>query len=145
MFSKVFFLYVCGGYVVACFRFMFFLEYAQSPDYDFFNIFYDLFLCSFGILLPMFQTNNKNIKTNKNKQPVSGLWPWRGWWAFKHCIKQTLDKVSMKQKTSTGSRGNWTTMTNVSWWSQCWKWKHRPLPLPSWRLMPQWKYPPSNI
>ena len=37
------------------------------------------------------------------------------------CLKQTLDQVSMKQKTSTGSRGNWTTMTNVSWWSQCWK------------------------
>jgi hypothetical protein len=32
----------CGGYVIACFRFMFFLEFAQSPDYDFFNIFYDL-------------------------------------------------------------------------------------------------------
>jgi hypothetical protein len=30
------------------------------------------------------------------------------------CLKQTLDQVSMKQKTSTGSRGNWTTMTNVS-------------------------------
>ena len=64
----------CGGYVVACFRFMFFLEFAQSPDYDFFNIFYDLFLCSFGILLPMFQTNKQN--KNKNKQtnkPASGL------------------------------------------------------------------------
>jgi hypothetical protein len=22
---------------------------------------------------------------------------------------------------------------------------HRPLPSPSWRFMPQWKYPPSNI
>jgi hypothetical protein len=30
------------------------------------------------------------------------------------CLKQTLDQVSMKQKTSTGSHGNWTTMTNVS-------------------------------
>ena len=30
------------------------------------------------------------------------------------CLKQTLDQVSLKQKTSTGSRGNWTTMTNVS-------------------------------
>ena len=60
MFFKVFFLYVCGGlYVVACFRLMFFLEFAQSPDYDFFNIFYDLFLCSFGILLPMFQIKKK--------------------------------------------------------------------------------------
>jgi hypothetical protein len=29
----------------------------------------------------------------------------------------------LKQKTSTRSCGNWTTMTNVSWWSQCWKWK----------------------
>ena len=29
-------------------------------------------------------------------------------------LKQTLDQVSMKQKTSTESRGNWTTMTNVS-------------------------------
>jgi hypothetical protein len=66
------FLYVCGGlYVVACFRFMFFLEFAQSPDYDFFNIFYDLFLCSFGILLPMFQTNKK--KKIKTKKPASGL------------------------------------------------------------------------
>jgi hypothetical protein len=27
------------------------------------------------------------------------------------CLKQTLDQVSMKQKTSMGSRGNWTTMT----------------------------------
>jgi hypothetical protein len=53
----------CDGYVVACFRFMFF------PDYDFFNIFYDLFLCSFGILLPMFQTKqNKIKKTKKQKQ-----------------------------------------------------------------------------
>ena len=67
----------CGGYVVACFRFMSFLEFAQSPDYDFFNIFYDLFLCSFGILLPMSQ---KKQQTNK---PVSGFWPSRGWWAFK--------------------------------------------------------------
>jgi hypothetical protein len=59
----------CGGYVVACFRFMFFLEFAQSPDYDFFNIFYDLFLCSFGILLPMFQTKkNKLKKKQTNKQ-----------------------------------------------------------------------------
>ena len=50
---------------------MFFLEYAQSPDYDFFNIFYDLFLCSFGILLPMFQTNNNNkIKIKKTNLPV---------------------------------------------------------------------------
>jgi hypothetical protein len=46
---------------------MFFLEFAQSPDYDFFNIFYDLFLCSFGILLPMFQTKKQN-KQNKTKQ-----------------------------------------------------------------------------
>jgi hypothetical protein len=58
----------CGGYVIACFRFMFFLEFAQSPDYDFFNIFYDLFLCSFGILLPMFQT--KKQQANKS---VGGL------------------------------------------------------------------------
>jgi hypothetical protein len=57
----------CGGYVVACFRFMFSLEFAQSPDYDFFNIFYDLFLCSFGILLPMFQTNKQNFKKIKKK------------------------------------------------------------------------------
>ena len=50
---------------------MFFLEFAQSPDYDFFNIFYDLFLCSFGILLPMFQTNKQNLKKNKkNNLPV---------------------------------------------------------------------------
>jgi hypothetical protein len=62
-----------GGYVVACFRFMFFLESAQSPDYDFFNIFYDLFLCSFGILLPMFQTKNK--KQNKTKQNKTCQWP----------------------------------------------------------------------
>jgi hypothetical protein len=48
--------------------FMFFLEFVQSPDYDFFNIFYGLFLCSFGILLPMFQTNPK-----KKKKPASGL------------------------------------------------------------------------
>jgi hypothetical protein len=47
---------------------MFFLEFAQSPDYDFFNIFYDLFLCSFGILLPMFQTNKKKLK--KTNLPV---------------------------------------------------------------------------
>ena len=72
MFSKVFFLYVCGGYVVACFRFMFFLEYAQSPDYDFFNIFYDLFLCSFGILLPLFQTNKQNLK--KLKKTTTCQW-----------------------------------------------------------------------
>ena len=52
---------------------MFFLEFAQSPDYDFFNIFYDLFLCSFGILLPMFQTNKQNLKNLKKKQPASGL------------------------------------------------------------------------
>jgi hypothetical protein len=57
----------------ACFRFMFFLEFAQSPDYDFFNIFYDLFLCSFGILLPMFQTNKQNLKKLKKQQPASGL------------------------------------------------------------------------
>jgi hypothetical protein len=51
---------------------MFFLEFAQSPDYDFFNIVYDLFLCSFGILLPMFQTNKQNLKktTTKNNLPV---------------------------------------------------------------------------
>jgi hypothetical protein len=30
------------------------------------------------------------------------------------CLKQTLDQASMKQKTSTGSLGNWTTMTKVS-------------------------------
>ena len=48
---------------------MFFLEFAQSPNYDFFNIFYDLFLCSFGTLLPMFQTKN-NKKTKKNNLPV---------------------------------------------------------------------------
>jgi hypothetical protein len=47
---------------------MFFLEFVQSPDYDFFNIFYDLFLCSFGILLPMFQTNKKKLK--KTNLPV---------------------------------------------------------------------------
>jgi hypothetical protein len=50
-----------GGYVVTCFRFMFFLEFAQSPDYEFFNIFYDLFLCSFGILLP--ETKDVNGKS----------------------------------------------------------------------------------
>ena len=50
---------------------MFFLEFAQSPDYDFFNIFYDLFLCSFGILLPMFQNKKKQKKTkNNNNLPV---------------------------------------------------------------------------
>jgi hypothetical protein len=53
---------------------MFFLEFAQSPDYDFFNMFYDLFLCSFGILLPMFQTkkkqNKKKTKKNKTNLPV---------------------------------------------------------------------------
>ena len=49
---------------------MFFLEFAQSPDYDFFNIFYDLFLCSFGILLPLFQTNKQNLKKIKKKQPT---------------------------------------------------------------------------
>jgi hypothetical protein len=53
----------CGGYVIACFRCMFFLEFAQSLDYDFFNIFYDLFLCSFGILLPMFQKKTTNKQT----------------------------------------------------------------------------------
>jgi phage-related protein len=42
---------------------MFFLEFAQSPDYDFFNIFYDLFLCSFGILLPMFKKKTKKTPT----------------------------------------------------------------------------------
>ena len=65
----------CGGYVVACFRFMFFLEYAQSPDYDFFNIFYDLFLCSFGILLPMFQKkkNNNNLPVDSDLDVVGGL------------------------------------------------------------------------
>ena len=47
---------------------MFFLEFAQSPDYDFFNIFYDLFLCSFGILLPMFQTKKKQIEKKTKKQ-----------------------------------------------------------------------------
>jgi hypothetical protein len=47
---------------------MFFLEFAQSPDYDFFNIFYDLFLCSFGILLPMFQTKKNKLKKQTNKQ-----------------------------------------------------------------------------
>jgi hypothetical protein len=52
---------------------MFFLEFAQSPDYDFFNIFYDLFLCSFGILLPMFQTKTKNNKTKKNLPVDSDL------------------------------------------------------------------------
>jgi hypothetical protein len=52
---------------------MFFLEFAQSPDYDFFNIFYDLFLCSFGILLPMFQTKNKKNKTKKNLPVDSDL------------------------------------------------------------------------
>lgn len=46
---------------------MFFLEFAQSPDYDFFNIFYDLFLCSFGILLPMFQTKKNKTKTKIKK------------------------------------------------------------------------------
>ena len=54
---------------------MFFLEFAQSPDYDFFNIFYDLFLCSFGILLPMFQTNkqNKNLPVDSDLDVVGGL------------------------------------------------------------------------
>ena len=64
----------CGGYVVACFRFMFFLEYAQSPDYDFFNIFYDLFLCSFGILLPIFQTNKKNKKKQTYQWTLTLTW-----------------------------------------------------------------------
>ena len=57
---------------------MFFLEFAQSPDYDFFNIFYDLFLCSFGILLPMFQTNKKikkqtNLPVDSDLNVVGGL------------------------------------------------------------------------
>jgi hypothetical protein len=55
---------------------MFFLEFAQSPDYDFINIFYDLFLCSFGILLPMFKKKQKN-QTNLSVDPdidvVGGL------------------------------------------------------------------------
>ena len=57
------------------FRFMFFLEFAQSPDYDFFNIFYDLFLCSFGILLPMFQkkNNNNNLPVDSDLDVVGGL------------------------------------------------------------------------
>jgi hypothetical protein len=56
---------------------MFFLEFAQSPDYDFFNIFYDLFLCSFGILLPMFQkqkkTKNNNLTVDSDLDVVGGL------------------------------------------------------------------------
>jgi hypothetical protein len=61
---------------------MFFLEFAQSPDYDFFNIFYDLFPCSFGTLLPMFQKKKKTkqcVWTMCGYKPlntpnISGVW-----------------------------------------------------------------------
>ena len=36
------------------------------------------------------------------------------------CLPKTDIRPSLNE--TTGSRGNWTTMTNVSWWSQCWKW-----------------------
>ena len=37
------------------------------------------------------------------------------------CLPKTDIRPSLNE--TTGSRGNWTTMTNVSWWLQCWKWK----------------------
>jgi hypothetical protein len=55
---------------------------------------------------------NKIKKTKKQKHTCQ--WTLTRTENSDACLKQTLDQVSMKQKTSTGSRGNWTTMTNVS-------------------------------
>jgi hypothetical protein len=54
------------------FRFMFFLEFAQSPDYDFFNIFYDLFL-----RYTTADVSNKQTKLKKKKKNNLPVDKWR--------------------------------------------------------------------
>jgi hypothetical protein len=59
------------------FVFVFFFWNLPSLRTDFFNIFYDLFLCSFGILLPMFQTKQKTkifIKKKKKNNKKTCQW-----------------------------------------------------------------------